>query len=193
MNCTGNNAAIRRLMLEMSGYWFTIECCNNKMMQDPDYWSRLDHDCGIDPLTREYVFDFKDLWKNHAPVQGEKNKTNTPGRRKTEQDYQKLATCNIVEINDENEPNPEYQNVPVMYSNIQREKNIRSQQFPNCTKPSRSYPIQLGSLWIHIRPFPKLSTNMPATVPNLVLCRSKPCWKKPVSQTQCQKYLQIIT
>ena len=38
MSYKGNNAAIRRLMLEMTGYWFTIEHRPNKMMADPDYW-----------------------------------------------------------------------------------------------------------------------------------------------------------
>ena len=122
MSYTGNNAAIRRLILEMSGYWFTIEHRNNKMMQDPDYWSRLDHDCDIDPLNREYVFNFKDLWKNHKAVQGEINKTNTPGRRKTDNDKSSQLKCNVISTQDQVEPNMKYHNVPVMYTNTQREK-----------------------------------------------------------------------
>ena len=84
MSYKGNNAAIRRLMLEMTGYWFTIEHRPNKMMADPDYWSRLDSDHEVNPLMKDYILHFRDLWKDFPPAQGEINKSNSPGRRKSD-------------------------------------------------------------------------------------------------------------
>ena len=84
MSYKGNNAAIRRLMLEMTGYWFTIEHRPNKMMADPDYWSRLDSDHEVNPLMKDYILHFRDLWKDLPPAQGEINKSNSPGRRKSD-------------------------------------------------------------------------------------------------------------
>ena len=115
LNYKGNNAVIRRLMLEMTGYWFTIEHRNNKMMQDPDYWSRLDHDCDINQQMKEYVLNFKDLWNLYKPDTDEIDKSRTPGRRKT------TIPSNDNEAIQSNAVNAEHQryyNIPVKYVKV---------------------------------------------------------------------------
>ena len=120
MTYRGTNAAIRRLMLEMTGYWFTIEHRPNKMMADPDYWSRLNSDHDVNPLLKDYILHFKYLWKDFPPASGAIDKTNTPGRKRSQtiedDTFQGLfampesQAINIKDIFDT------YYNVPVKYS-----------------------------------------------------------------------------
>ena len=66
------------------------------MMADPDYWSRLDSDHEINPLMKDYILHFKDLWKDFPPAQGEINKSNSPGRKKSDNSSTQPATASLA-------------------------------------------------------------------------------------------------
>ena len=81
----GSNHAIKRLQLELSGYFFTIVHRPGKMMEDANYLSRLNADSTIDPLLKDYITKAATLHKDSEPPSGEINKDNTPGRKKKKQ------------------------------------------------------------------------------------------------------------
>ena len=114
MTYKGNNAAIRRLLLEMTGYWFTIEHRPNKMMADPDYWSRLDSDHEINPLMKDYILHFRDLWKDFPPAQGDVNKSNSPGRKQNDNSSSQPTIASLAHLAS-TPANHIYSNVPVSY------------------------------------------------------------------------------
>jgi hypothetical protein len=55
MNYKGTNHAIRRLQMEMLGYWFDIVNRPGKMLVDADFFSGLEIDIHIDPLLKDYL------------------------------------------------------------------------------------------------------------------------------------------
>jgi hypothetical protein len=55
MNYKERNHAIKRLQLEMAGYWFTITHRSGTMLANADYFSRLGADIHIDPLLVDHI------------------------------------------------------------------------------------------------------------------------------------------
>ena len=69
MSYKGHNHAVRRLQLEMLGYWFTIANRPGRMMEDANYFSRLRQDTHVDPLLNNYLSFARQLYESNRPVQ----------------------------------------------------------------------------------------------------------------------------
>ena len=85
MTYNGSNHAIKRLQLELSGYFFTIVHRPGRMMEDANYLSRLNANSTINPLLKDYINQSSSLLKESTPPEGEITKDNTPGRKKKKQ------------------------------------------------------------------------------------------------------------
>ena len=90
MNYKGNNHAVKRLQLEMLGYWFTIVNRPGRMLEDANYFSRLAEDIIIDPILKDYLAFARQSYSKYPPKQRELTVHNMPGcrpskRRKTDE------------------------------------------------------------------------------------------------------------
>ena len=92
MSYDGHNHAVRRLQLEMLGYWFTIVNRPGHMLEDANYFSRLNEDKHIDPLLKGYLEYARHLYSENMPENDEITPDNMPGRRKK----RALPTANIA-------------------------------------------------------------------------------------------------
>ena len=82
MSYDGHNHAVRRLQLEMTGYWFTIVNRPGHMLEDANYFSRLNDNKQIDPLLKGYLEYSRQLYSKNMPDMDEITPDNMPGRRK---------------------------------------------------------------------------------------------------------------
>jgi hypothetical protein len=82
MNYNGHNHAVKRLQLELIGYYFTICHRPGRMMEDANYLSRLNQDTSIDPLLKDYLSFARQVYSDNVPANGNLNHENMPGRRK---------------------------------------------------------------------------------------------------------------
>lgn len=82
MTYDGNNHAVRRLQLEMLGYWFTIVNRPQRMLEDANYFSRLAANIHIDPLLKDYLTIARQLYSKYKPEDEDLTSNNMPGRRK---------------------------------------------------------------------------------------------------------------
>ena len=77
----GHNHAVKRLQLELLGYWFTIANRSGSMLEDANYFSRLGEDISIDPLLRDYLSFARQMFTTNPPSPDPLTEQNTPGRR----------------------------------------------------------------------------------------------------------------
>lgn len=82
MSYKGHNHAVKRLQLELIGYYFTICHRPGRMMEDANYLSRLNEDTSIDPLLRDYLAFARQMYTQHKPADDDITTDNLPGRRK---------------------------------------------------------------------------------------------------------------
>jgi hypothetical protein len=98
----GHNHAVRRLQLEMAGYWFTIENRPGRMMEDANYFSRLGQDTHVDPLLNDYLSFARQLYEHNMPTQDPLGPNNMPGmrmkRQKTTDSELNAATSTILNV-----------------------------------------------------------------------------------------------
>ena len=73
----GNNHIVKRMQLELTGYYYTITHRSGRMMADANYLSRLEEDTSIDPLLRDYLSFARQIYEKNKP---RKNKPNSPGQ-----------------------------------------------------------------------------------------------------------------
>lgn len=81
MSYDGHNHAVRRLQLEMLGYWFTVVNRPGRMLEDANYFSRIHENVDIDPLLGNYLTYARHLYSKNPPPDGEITCDNMPGRR----------------------------------------------------------------------------------------------------------------
>lgn len=124
----GNNHAVRRLQLEMLGYWFTIINRPGYMMADANFFSRLAENLHIDPLLKNYIEIARQMRSQYTPEEGNITSDNLPGRRKRKSETNDSAPpstlfaqlefkdINTIEYN-ENTFSP-LQNIPVSFCTI---------------------------------------------------------------------------
>ena len=102
------NHAVRRLQLEMTGYWFTIVNRPDHMLEDANYFSRLNTNQHIDPLLKGYLEYARKLYTNNTPDTNEITPDNMPGRRKkrTGQEIspEQTSPCALAQIDFSNSP-----------------------------------------------------------------------------------------
>jgi hypothetical protein len=78
----GHNHAVKRLQLELLGYWFTIAHRPGQMLEDVNYFSRLGEDTLMDPLLRDYLsFVLRQMFSTNPPSPDPLTDNNMPGRR----------------------------------------------------------------------------------------------------------------
>jgi hypothetical protein len=100
MTYKGNNHAVVRLQLELTGYWFTIANRPGRMLEDANYFSRLGEDTHIDPLLRDYLSFARQLYIKNPPGQGEITADNLPGarRKKPTIEAEHITTINLAHM-----------------------------------------------------------------------------------------------
>ena len=81
MSYKGHNHAVKRLQLELLGYWFSIANIPGRMLEDANYFSRLGEDIHIDPLLKEYLGFARQSYVESPPASDPLNDQNMPGRR----------------------------------------------------------------------------------------------------------------
>ena len=99
MSYKGTNAPVRRLQLEMQGYFFTITHRTRDMLEDANYMSYLADDITLDPLLKDYLSFARQMYVNHPPTEGEVNKDNMPGRRKRRSSEEISCEEEFVNVN----------------------------------------------------------------------------------------------
>ena len=121
MKYSGSNYAVRRLLLEISGYWFTIVNRPARMLMDADFFSCLGEDMNINPLLTEYMSYSQKLKKQNRPSDGDITKDNMPGRRKTGQskdlDVSLINVETDVNFFEHMESNQESTHTPIVFEN----------------------------------------------------------------------------
>ena len=127
----GNNHAVKRLQLELLGYSFTIVHRSNKMLEDANYFSRVDCDIDMDPLLHSYIKLSHKMRDEFPPDPNELSANNMPGRRKV-----KTNICQIDKFSTR-----QCINMPV---NIEAINEINS-------KPSHLYNAFLASAAMELR------------------------------------------
>jgi hypothetical protein len=79
MSYKGHNHAVKRLQLELLGYWFSIANRPGRMLED--YFSRLGEDIHIDPLLKDYLGFAQQSHVGGPPASDPLDNSNMPGRR----------------------------------------------------------------------------------------------------------------
>jgi hypothetical protein len=107
----GNNHAIRRLQLELVGYWFTVVNRPGNMMEDANYFSRLGANIYVDPLLKDYLSFARQSYIENPPSLDPISADNMHGRRskRTKKDYKVVrddlpAEINLANIDWQREP-----------------------------------------------------------------------------------------
>jgi hypothetical protein len=81
MSYKGHNHAVKRLQLELLGYWFSIANRPGRMLEDANYFSRLGEDIHIDPLLKDYLGFARQSYVDGPPASNPLDDSNMPGRR----------------------------------------------------------------------------------------------------------------
>jgi hypothetical protein len=81
MSYKGHNHAVKRLQLELLGYWFSIATRPGRMLEDANYFSRLGEDIHIDPLLKDYLGFARQSYVDGPPASHPLDDSNMPGRR----------------------------------------------------------------------------------------------------------------
>ena len=82
MSYDGANHAVKRLQLEMTGYYFTVVHRPGRMLEDANFLSRISEEVTIDPLLKDYLSFARQIYTDNTPPKDELTHQNTPGRRK---------------------------------------------------------------------------------------------------------------
>jgi hypothetical protein len=166
MNYKGHNHAVKRLQLELIGYYFTICHRPGRMMEDANFLSRLNQDTSIDPLLQDYLSFSRQIYSENKPSSEELSYDNMPGRRKKRTfepsqhqsdinfaslDFQHSSYHEIQMPNIDNNHVLTLQNVPIQYSDIQPKEASSSKTSYNHYCVSSAAALQF-STWCFIEP-----------------------------------------
>ena len=172
-NYDGHNHAVKRLQLELHGYYFTVSHRPGRMMEDANYLSRLHQETSIDPLLRDYLSFARQAYSsNTPPTSDEIDDDNLPGRRKKAK-HTTTSTTDSADINSNfamlhmdhilyqeieiPTGNPSHtalsiQNIPVSFSSdipYEKQKNIKQSYNQYCA----STAVNLNSFsWCLVEP-----------------------------------------
>ena len=145
MSYKGTNAPVRRLQLEMQGFFFTIAHRTRDMLEDANYMSYLADDITLNPLMSDYVSYSRQLCIDHPPGKGDITKDNMPGRRKKrlneeiseeEEANVDINFANLI-LNEDDPINGcpqrniinEFENVPVVFHSRIDEKIVKAHKY----------------------------------------------------------------
>ena len=150
MTYDGANHAVKRLQLEMTGYYFTVVHRPGRMLEDANFLSRLSEEVNIDPLLKDYLSFARQIYTDNTPPTAEINHQNTPGRRKRKANTSDTTTPNttsslaqlnykdtdykIIDNADNNTATFHISNVPIQYDTSEishqfKSNNMNNQEF----------------------------------------------------------------
>eukprot|EP00978_Attheya_sp_CCMP212_P042844 scaffold268628_cov24-Attheya_sp.AAC.1 len=129
MDYKGHNHAVRRLQMELYGYWWMMANRPGRMLADGDCMSRLSEDLRIDPLLKDYLSFARQSYIDNPPAAGELLDQNMPGRRTKltkPETTPEISEVHFASVTNEFQPIKirdefkysfgKYQNVPVVFS-----------------------------------------------------------------------------
>ena len=100
----GNNHAVRRLQLELNGYYYTVAHRPGWMLEDANFLLGLEEDTHFDPLIRDYLSFAWGVHSNNKPSNGDLSANNMPGRRtrSLKENGNKSASLAVIQYRDSN-------------------------------------------------------------------------------------------
>ena len=81
MKYDSHNHTVKRLQLEMTGYYYTVAHRPGRMMEDANFLSRLNEETHCDPLIKDYMSFAREVYTDNKPPDGELQASNMPSRR----------------------------------------------------------------------------------------------------------------
>ena len=116
----GNNPVIKRIQLELMGWWMTIVHRPRRMNIVPDYFSKLGQEFHFDPLLNKYMKFSAENQTHHPPTAtGEsinaENLPNFRGTRTTAEATNPTSQCNLGFQSHESIATATFTNVPIYF------------------------------------------------------------------------------
>jgi hypothetical protein len=146
----GNNPVIKRIQLELMGWWMTIVHRPRRMNIVPDYFSKLGHEFHFDPLLNKYMKFSKDNQTQHPPtatgesIQAE-NLPNFRGTRTATPNTNPPTSCHIGFQPHESINTASITNVPISFGTGQPQ--VQHRPFHQSTCCNAAYQL-LNQNWI---------------------------------------------
>jgi hypothetical protein len=152
----GSNPVIKRIQLELMGWWMTIVHRPRRMNIAPDYFSKLGTEFHYDPLLNKYQHIAEQNQQQHPPeatgeIINDQNLPNFRGTRTTPSTAKQTATqseptaCHIALAAHESPRNASITNIPISFGNDL--KAIKSKSFHQSTCCTAAFQL-LHQNWI---------------------------------------------